>query len=473
MMFAHFPWFAALLTSSLVAGSAHCTPAAFPKEKLVQCSYPVADLVIPLPCVEAGPEKGPGQTEKLGKTQATLEKLLIRLIQQTVAPASWSRNGGPGTICYFPLGMSLHVCQTPAVQEQVAELLSFLHRQQEVEVALEVRLLTLPDDSPCPAKCTKVAGREEARPAFLNDLQVHRLLEYVQGDRRANVMQAPKMTLFNGQAAKLNLTENQFFMTHVDVVGSGEKRFCRPNNEPTKLGLCMTAQPVVSADRRFVRLYLKIDQTELASPVVPLLPVTIPMEKIGTGEAVPFSFYLQQPRLATLNIEKTVAIPDRGTVIFAGCKKVKEVSYESRAPVLGDIPFLNTLFNNIAYRPESEKVLVLVTPRIIVNEEAEETRQVAADPPCDPVQKSCPAGWNPRPCVACPQPPLAHPGNPSVGEEQEAPPPCESLSVQRAKAVAELLRAYEAACAAGQAAEAKKIARAALALDPMCFRKTP
>jgi len=207
--------------------------------------------------------------------------------------------------------------------------------------------------------------------------------------------------------------------------------------------------------------------------VVPLLPVTIPMEKIGTGEAVPFSFYLQQPRLATLNIEKTVAVPDGGTVVFAGYKKVKEVRYESRAPVLGDIPFLGNLFNNMGYRPESENVLVLVTPRIIVNEEAEETRQVAADPPCDPVQKSCPTGWNPRPCAAFPQPPLAHPGNPSVGEEQEAPPPCESLSVQRAKAVAELLRAYEAACAAGQAAEAKKIARAALALDPMCFRKTP
>jgi hypothetical protein len=37
--------------------------------------------------------------------------------------------------------------------------------------------------------------------------------------------------------------------------------------------------------------------------------------------------------------------------------------------------------------------------------------------------------------------------------------------------VAELIRAYEAACAEGQTEEAEKLARAALLLDPTCFSK--
>jgi hypothetical protein len=36
--------------------------------------------------------------------------------------------------------------------------------------------------------------------------------------------------------------------------------------------------------------------------------------------------------------------------------------------------------------------------------------------------------------------------------------------------LAELLSAYDAACAAGRADEADRLARAALSLDPTCFR---
>ncbi len=39
--------------------------------------------------------------------------------------------------------------------------------------------------------------------AFLSDIQVFLFMEAVQGDIRSNVMQAPKLTLFNGQTATL------------------------------------------------------------------------------------------------------------------------------------------------------------------------------------------------------------------------------------------------------------------------------
>ena len=55
-----------------------------------------------------------------------LEDNLIRLITNVVEPGSWSQLGGRGTIDYYPLGYSLIVTQSPAVQEQIEALLAGL-----------------------------------------------------------------------------------------------------------------------------------------------------------------------------------------------------------------------------------------------------------------------------------------------------------------------------------------------------------
>src|SRR5262249_30786865 len=49
----------------------------------------------------------------------TTEEQLIQLITNTIAPKTWSGMGGPGTIDYFPLTMSLVINQTPDIQEQI------------------------------------------------------------------------------------------------------------------------------------------------------------------------------------------------------------------------------------------------------------------------------------------------------------------------------------------------------------------
>ena len=62
----------------------------------------------------------------------TLQDLLMDLITNTIKPNSWSKMGGPGTIDYFPLGMTLVINQTPDIQEQIADLLQQLRRLQDL-----------------------------------------------------------------------------------------------------------------------------------------------------------------------------------------------------------------------------------------------------------------------------------------------------------------------------------------------------
>jgi len=143
----------------------------------------------------------------------------------------------------------------------------------------------------------------------------------------------------------------------------------------------------------------------------------------------------------TTTLEKTVAIPDGSTVLIGGLKKVCETRNEFGPPILTNILFLNRLFENVSCGREERVVLVLVTPRIIVDEK-EKTIPAKCDTRREP--------W-------------------SDGEEQETSAKPEKLSRQE-KVVRDLLKAYDEACAEGRKAEAKKFARAALAIDPTCFR---
>ncbi len=41
-------------------------------------------------------------------------------------------------------------------------------------------------------------------------------------------------------------------------------------------------------------------------------------------------------------------------------------------PILSKIPYLNRLFTNVGYGRESQSLMIMVTPRIIINEEEEQ-----------------------------------------------------------------------------------------------------
>jgi type II secretory pathway component GspD/PulD (secretin) len=419
---------------------------------------------------------GPGSTgsamsfsTNVAPTKQSMQDMLIKLITNTVAPQSWAEVGGSGTIDYMPIGMALVINQTADVQEQVADLLEALRRLQDLEVSVEVRIITLAEtfferigldfalnvktdkgtaqyepqlvtgqfkpngqvndfsprnflagitgignsannvgsltsdlDIPIRSSSFQYAIPPFAYPnnpgmngglslglAFLSDIQVYMFMEAAQGDRRTNVMQAPKLTLFNGQTSTINVNDQQFFVTNVNVVGFGGQIVFVPVNNPVPLGVQLAIQAVVSADRRFVRLNLSPTLSNLASATVPLFPVTTfitPVFEGGAqGQPIPFTQFIQQPQVSTVQIQTTVSIPDGGTVILGGLKTLSEGRNEFGPPVLSKLPYVNRLFKNVGYGREAQSLLLMVTPRIIINSEEEERQAgVSADRPNQP-----------------------------------------------------------------------------------------
>jgi len=211
--------------------------------------------------------------------------------------------------------------------------------------------------------------------AFLNDIQVSLFMEAAQGDRRVNVMQAPKLTLFNGQTANLSVNDVNFFVTNVQIVSVNGQLVYVPQNSPLPIGVQISVQAVVSADRRFVRLNLPVNLTTNFSANVPLFPITsfvVPVFEGGSqGQPIPFTQFLQQPGFTNVNIQTTVVCPDGGTVLLGGLKTLSEGRNEFGPPGLSKIPYLNRLFKNVGIGRETSHVMIMVTPRIIINSEEE------------------------------------------------------------------------------------------------------
>jgi Flp pilus assembly secretin CpaC len=191
-------------------------------------------------------------------------------------------------------------------------------------------------------------------------------------------MQAPKITLFNGPASTLTVLDTQFFVTDVTFLLVNGQLVFQPTNVPFASGLTLALNGVVTADRRFVRMSIAPTLTSLVTPTTALFPVTAfitpAFEGGALGQPVPFTMFLQQPDFRTLTVATTVQVPDGGTVLMGGLKTLSEGRNEFGPPILSKIPYINRLFKNVGYGRDTESLLMMVTPRIIINEE-EEYRQ--------------------------------------------------------------------------------------------------
>jgi type II secretory pathway component GspD/PulD (secretin) len=409
------------------------------------------------PGTPVGSPTGPGgQVNTLGGSQVpkpvpgqTLEELLIRLITTTIAPETWSSQGGKGTINYYPLGLALIVGQqTLDIQQEIQDLLQALRRLQDLEVAIEMRLVSVseafferigvdfsmnilhgstrfepellsgnfrpaqlinqfrpsnfwsgltPAGTFTPDLGVPIAthsfdfgippfggypgtigadGGLSLGLAFLSDIQVFMFMEAAQGDRRTNIMQAPKITVFNGQTAAITVGDELYFLTSIDAINANGQLVFQPVQTPQFYGVNMTVTPVVSADRRFVRLNLNPTLRNLVSATVPLLPVQqqVPQlffDGISPPQPVLFQNFFQQPGGATITLNTTVVVPDGGTVLMGGLKTLVEARNEFGPPVLSKIPYLSRLFKNVGYGREAQSLMIMVTARIIINEEEE------------------------------------------------------------------------------------------------------
>lgn len=394
-----------------------------------------------------GPSGMGGQAGFGGAAIADFDSL-IQLIQTTIAPDTWEALGGPSTMAPYRANLSLVVSTTTDVHEQIADLLASLRRLQNLQVTIEVRFITLsdsfyerigidfdvafddnvsalPPDDRGPSVTVGLAGENRlltsdldvqfnqgsfgaAVPTFgnfvagqggqigfaiLSDIEAFFFLEAAQGDARSNIMQAPKVTLFDGQIANINDTTSRPFVTGIIPVVGDFAVAQQPVIVVLAEGTQLNVQAVVSEDKRFVRLTLvpmftqivdvdtftyegsrrTTSSSETRDPGTDAVVDQDDRDEIIVGTTV------QQPSFAFTSVGTTVSVPDGGTILLGGIKRLRENRNEIGVPMLSKIPYVNRLFRNVGIGREANSLMMMVTPRIIIQEE-EEIAQTGFDP---------------------------------------------------------------------------------------------
>ena len=224
--------------------------------------------------------------------------------------------------------------------------------------------------------------------AILSDIEAFFFINAAQGDRRSNVLQAPKVTLFNGQMATVSdQSQSPFVMSVIPVVGDFAAAQ-QPVIVVLSEGTFLTVQAVVSSDRRFVRLtvvpffsrigdvdtfqFTGSETTTSSSSTEGIQDEANDNTKQAVNSTVTRAgTTVQLPTFSFVNVSTTVSVPDGGTVLLGGIKRLNEGRNEFGVPMLNKIPYISRLFKNVGIGRETQSLMMMVTPRIIIQEEEE------------------------------------------------------------------------------------------------------
>lgn len=97
---------------------------------------------------------------------------------------------------------------------------------------------------------------------------------------------------------------------------------------------------------------------------------------------------MQLPTFSFTTVTTTVSVPDGGTVLLGGIKGLREgrngifggstgspaggnLVNAQGSPILSKLPYISRLFKNVGVSRDTESLMMMVTPRIIIQEEEE------------------------------------------------------------------------------------------------------
>ncbi|MFO8013007.1 MAG: hypothetical protein R6X20_06835 [Phycisphaerae bacterium] len=198
---------------------------------------------------------------------------------------------------------------------------------------------------------------------FLDDIQLGFLLRAIQADVRSTTLQAPRITLYNGQRAYISVSAVNTYIADMEPVVAEAAVGWDPTVGAVPVGVTLDVKATVSADRRYVQMDLRPQVAALdnlrAVPVQAAVPAGVATTNI------------ELPEVSVQDFKTTVSVPDGGTLLLGGTRIYEEQEVETGVPILSKVPILKRVFNNRASVRRAENLLIMIRPQIIIQAEQE------------------------------------------------------------------------------------------------------
>lgn len=198
---------------------------------------------------------------------------------------------------------------------------------------------------------------------FLDVFQIQAMLEAVRKTQKAKLVNAPRITVFNGQRSHILSIAQRAYIQDVEVNQTGVIPVLNPVIGILNSGAILEVRPTVSHDRRYVTLEVK---PTLATELPPRIPA--PVTLAGGFTSIP----IELPVITIQKLRSTVTIPDGGTVLLGGLKNYDEFEGVAGIPLAMHIPIFQNLFRRQAFHKLKASLVVLIKADITIIREEEQ-----------------------------------------------------------------------------------------------------
>lgn len=172
------------------------------------------------------------------------------------------------------------------------------------------------------------------------------LLRAMAEDRDVKILSNIPLWAQNNMEASVSVVDNIPILSSTIEGGAGTARDVIQNIERMDVGIQLKVTPYVNPDNE-VRMQL--------NPIIEAIIDSGPPDR-------PFT-----PTIARREVDTTVTIPDKATVVISGLMREDRVTTVSKVPFLGDIPLLGRLFRRDVDRTQRTNLLIFVTPHIVTD----------------------------------------------------------------------------------------------------------
>ena len=200
--------------------------------------------------------------------------------------------------------------------------------------------------------------------SILDPFQINAIIRAEEETGRRKIVQAPVITAANRQRVHVSVITQRAYIADYELSSGGTglvvAEVADPIIETFQEGVVLDVRPTISADRKYITLDVRPTLATLVGGSFRQIAVNL-----GTISSAAINVNIEVPQVLLQEAFTTVTIPDGGTALLGGFRKVTQKEERSGVPFIDHVPLLNKLFHREAELNENFSLLVLMTARMI------------------------------------------------------------------------------------------------------------
>ena len=214
---------------------------------------------------------------------------------------------------------------------------------------------------------TLSSALETAAPSFRMGMtktnansQISGVLTALKSQGEVKTLSNPRVNVMNGQTALLTVGRNQNYVSKVTTTtsGSGDSKTTTFTVDTSNIlsGIMIGLAPIIN------------NKGEISLTVTPIVSDLVKLEDKSIGSTSDNPITISIPTVDLRELSTTIKVRNSELIVIGGLISNKQNRDDSKVPLIGEIPWIGTLFTKIDHSDKRTELVVLLQPHLISND---------------------------------------------------------------------------------------------------------